>query len=40
MDKGKKKDQSIEKKVNREVEEVLLEAEIIARWRKKPFYIS
>ena len=29
-----------ERAVNRDAEQVLREAEIIARWAKKPFYIS
>jgi hypothetical protein len=37
--KGKKRDQS-SKTLNREAKQVLQEAKIIARWAKKPFYIS
>jgi hypothetical protein len=37
--KDEKKDQS-NRTLNREAEQVLHEAEIVARWAKKPFYIS
>lgn len=36
---GKHRDQST-RPVNREAEQVLREAKIIARWAKNPFYIT
>jgi len=36
----KEKKKQIKNKANKDSEQVLREAEIIARWRKKPFYIS
>jgi hypothetical protein len=37
--KDEKKNQS-KRTLNRETEQVLQEAKIVARWAKKPFYIS
>jgi len=37
--KGEKRDQS-KRTLNRGTEQVLQEAKIVARWAKKPFYIS
>jgi len=40
MDAEGNQEEQAEEAVDKEVEQVLLEAKAVARWAKKPFYIS
>ena len=40
MDRRRHKESQDEKRLEKEVQQVLQDADIIARWAKKPFYIT